>query len=75
MTKITNEQYEELVESRIWDSKEDFHKMLKEVTGIEAREYAGYSYFDSVGNFIGDSNEVCVRDLLNGAYIEVEDEK
>ena len=70
--KITKEQYEELVESRIWDSKEDFHKLLEEVTGIEAKPYKGYSYFDSAGNFIGDSNEVSVRDLLNGAFIEVE---
>ena len=72
--KITNEQYIELSESRCWDSKEDFHKLLEEVTGIEARPYTGYSYFDSAGNFIGDSNEVCVRDLLNNAYIEIEGE-
>ena len=72
--KITNEQFEELVESRIWDSKEDFHKMLEEITGIEAKRYTGYQYFDSAGNFIGDSNEGCLRDLLNNAYIEIEGE-
>ena len=72
--EITKEQYEELVESRTWDSKEDFHKLLKEVTGIEAKPYMGYSYFDDAGNFIGDSNDVCVRDLLNNAYIEIESE-
>ena len=70
--KITKEQYEELVESRCWDSKEDFHKLLEEMTGIKAKHYTGYSYFDSAGNFIGDSNEVCVRDLLNRVFIEVE---
>ena len=72
--KITKEQYEELSESRCWDTDEEFHKMLEEITGIEAKRYTGYQYFDSAGNFIGDSNEVCVRDLLNNAYIEIEGE-
>ena len=72
--KITKEQYEELVESRFWDSKEDFHKLLEETTGIEARPYTGYSYFDGVGNYVGDSNDCTVRDLLNSAYIEFEGE-
>lgn len=70
--KITREQYAELVESRCWDGNEDFHNLLEELTGIEARPYRGYSYFDKAGNFIGDSFEVCVRDLLDGAGIEVE---
>ena len=73
--KITKEQYEELVESRFWDSKEDFHKLLDDITGIEAKPYGGYQYFDSNGNYLGDSNDVTVRDLLNGAFIEVEDER
>lgn len=69
--KITEKQYEELVESRFWDSKEDFHELLENMTGIEARRYTGYSYYDSTGNYLGDSNDVSVRDLVNGAFIEI----
>ena len=72
--KITNEQYEELCDSKCWDGKEDFHELLEEMTGIEARPYTGYSYFDSAGNYLGDSTDNSVRDLLNNAYIEIEGE-
>ena len=71
--KITKEQYEELCESKCWDGNEDFHELLESMTGIEARRYTGYSYYDSSGNYLGDSNDMSVRDLLNGAFIEVEE--
>ena len=71
--KISKSQYEELCESKFWDSTEDFHKILEEMTGITAKQYMGYSYYDSNGNYIGDSNDVFVRDLLNSAYIEIDD--
>ena len=70
--KISKEQYDELGFSRRWDSYEDFHKMLEETTGITAKRYIGYQYFDSSGNYVGDSDNCTVRDLLNNAYIEVE---
>ena len=71
--KISKKQYEELCESKCWDSKEDFHELLENITGIEARIYTAYSYYDEAGNYIGDSNDVSVRDLLNSAYIEIEE--
>lgn len=71
--KISKEKYEELCESKFWDGEEDFHEMLEQITGITAKRYAGYSYYDSSGNYIGDSGDVSVRDLLNNAYIEIED--
>ena len=74
INKIDREQYETLCESIFWDSDEDFHDTLEQITGITARRYTGYSYFDSAGNYIGDSNDVTVRDLLNNAYIEIADE-
>ena len=72
--KITNEQYEELCDSKCWDGNEDFHELLERYTGIEAIAYIGYSYYDEAGNYIGDSNSNSVRDLLNSAYIEIEGE-
>lgn len=71
--KISKEQYEALCESKFWDGKEDFHELLEQITDITAKGYTGYSYYDGSGNYIGDSNDVSVRDLLNNAYIEIED--
>lgn len=74
INKINKEQYELLCESKFWDGKEDFHELLEQITGITAKRYTGYSYYDSSGNYIGDSNDFSIRDLLNGAYIEIEEE-
>ena len=71
--KITKEQYEELCESKCWDDDYYFHQLLENITGIEAKRYTGYSYYDSSGNYLGDSNDMSVRDLLNGAFIKVEE--
>ena len=73
ISKINKDQYEALCESHYLDSKEDFHELLEDITGITAKRYTGYSYYDSSENYIGDSNDVCVRDLLDKAYIEFED--
>lgn len=70
--KISKEQYEELCESKFWDSDDDFHRMLEEITGITAKRYVGYQYFDNYDNYVGDSNDDTVRDLLHNAYIEIE---
>ena len=72
--KITNKQYDALRQSHSWDSTEEFNKLLKETTGIIAEPYTGYSYYDSVGNYLGDSNDIAVIDLLDNAYIVVEEE-
>ena len=71
--KISKKQYEELCESKCWDGKEDFHEILEQYTGIEARAYTGYQYYDNAGNYLGDSNNSSVRDLLSSAYIEIEE--
>lgn len=73
MDKITREQYEELCESHMWDSKEEFNKMLEQYTGIRASRYVGYSYYYDSYNYVGDSGESTLMDLLNNAYIEVVD--
>lgn len=71
--KINKKQYNELCESKCWDGKEDFHELLENITGIEARRYTGYSYYDSSGNYLGDSNDISVRGLLKEAGIEIEE--
>ena len=71
--KISKEQFEELGRSSMWDGYEDFHELLEEMTGITAKRYTAYQYFDSDGNYIGDSENFTIRDLLNNAFIQVED--
>lgn len=73
INKINKEQLETLCESKLWNGYEDFHELLEQITGITAKRYTGYSYYDSSGNYIGDSNDSTVRDLLDNAYIEIED--
>lgn len=71
--EISREQYDELCESKFWDSDDDFHRMLEEITGITAKRYIAYQYYDSSGSYVGDSNNSTVRDLLNNAFIQIED--
>ena len=69
---INKDQYDLLIETKIWDGNEDFHELLEHYTGIEAKAYTGYSYYDSNGNYLGDSNDVSsIRDLLNRACIRI----
>lgn len=69
--KITKKQYIELCESQVYDTREDFHKLLEDITGIEAQKYTGYQYY-CLGNYVGDSDNSSVKDLLDNSYIEVE---
>ena len=69
---ITREQYEELKEEEAFDTRE-YHKLLEEYTGIVAHPYTAFSYYDSAGNYLGDSGYNDLRDLLIAAYVEVSD--
>lgn len=71
--KISKDQYHDLCQSSMWDGIDGFHKKLEEMTGITAKSYVAYQYFDSDGNYIGDSENYTIRDLLNNALIKVED--
>jgi hypothetical protein len=67
--KVTKEQLENLEEAE-WLDREDFNKLLKEYTGITAEERPYYVYFNSAGEYIGDSGDDVMR-LLKSAYVEV----
>jgi hypothetical protein len=68
--KITAEQLEELEYAESFD-KDEFHKLLEEYTGITGHAYRIFAYYDSVGNYLGNSTHCDVRDLLENAYIKV----
>lgn len=72
--KITNEQYDELANEYFCGSSKDFHKKLKEITGIEAIPYTAYQYFYG-DNFIGNSEDYSLRELVKNANITVGDEE
>lgn len=69
---INKDQYDLLIETKIWDGNEDFHELLEQYTGIKAKPYTGYSYYDNNGNYLGDGNDVSsIRELLNRACIHI----
>lgn len=69
MQYITKQQLREIRDS-CYDIDE-FHDKLEEYTGIQARPYTAYQYFDDCGNYVGDSEESSLEDVLDVAYIEV----
>lgn len=70
---ITKSQKRELEEAAILGSRE-FYRLLEEYTGIEAMPYTAYQYYDNCGNYIGDSSDSALEDLLEAAYIKVVDD-
>lgn len=71
---ITAEQFDELSCSNSTWTYDDFLKKLEEYTGIEARSYTAYQFFDAAGDFIGNSDEIALEELLEKAGIEVTDD-
>ena len=71
---ITKAQLEEIEEVRWWGDIRDAHALLKEYTGIEARPYTAWNFYDEYGNYVGDSDNYSIRDLIENAYINIVDE-
>lgn len=70
MFEITKEQLKELEETLSVDRR-DFNDLLEEYTGIVAKPYIGFVYYDSADNWVGDSDNYDVREILENAYITV----
>lgn len=69
--KITREQLEELSDAFDFGRPSEFHEILEEYSGIIAKPYTAYQYFDESDNYVGDSNDFELLDLLQNARIEV----
>lgn len=69
MAQITKEQYRELKNAELCDY-EEFMRLLKKYTGIEARPCRAYQFFDVAGDYVGNSSHDVDR-LLEVAYVEV----
>ena len=68
---ITAAQFDELSTAESEFEYEEFLRALEEHTGIVARPYTAYQFYDAVGNFLDNSDETCLEDLLEKAGIEV----
>lgn len=70
---ITKKQYDEIANASFCFGRNEFNELLEKYTGVEARPYTAYQYYDVAGNYIGDSNEDDLDNLLRAAYVEVKD--
>lgn len=69
---ITKAQRAELEEACTF-GVEEAHDLLRKYTGIEARPYTAYLYYDENGDFVGSSDDNGLDDLLEKANVEVRD--
>lgn len=69
---INATELQDLKECLDWD-KEEFPNALKDYTGIIAKPYTAFQYYYENGDYIGDSDYLCIEDLLKEAKIEVAD--
>ena len=71
--KISKDKYHDLCQSNMYDNTDAFHRMLEQITGIIAKPYTVYNYYDETGMYVGNSDDSTLRDLLDNAFIEIED--
>ena len=70
---ITSQQSNELVKASSNDVQA-YHRLLEEYTGIKARPYTAYTYYDAAGNYVGSSELDALGEILEAAYIEIAEE-
>lgn len=71
---ITRDQLEDIEDAYSCSDRNSAYALLKKYTGIEARPYTAFSFYDESDNYVGDSNNDTIRDLLDNAYISVIEE-
>ena len=69
--KITEDQYQELLDAYDERRPEGIVKAFDKLTGIVVKPYTGYQFFDTAGNYLGDDNWNDIREILKEAGIEV----
>jgi hypothetical protein len=75
MTKtITRKQLAEIEEAYSFDRKEAF-ELLEEYADIKAKPFIAWMFYDAADNYIGDSDNYTIRDLLDNAYVSVVEEE
>ncbi len=72
--QITRKQLEQIEDARMCCDVEEYNKVLEEITGITAAPFTAYSYYDSDLNYLGDTENNTLEEIMKAAYIEVIDE-
>lgn len=67
---ITKAQLSQLYQTQLFDNDE-YLRLLKEFAGIESRPTTEYNYYDEYDNFLANSDETDIYELLEMAGVEV----
>ena len=68
---ITQEQLEEIEDALSCSDRETAYGLLEEYTGIKAKPYTAWAFYDAADNWVGDSDNYTIRDLIDNAYIKI----
>lgn len=68
---ITKEQIEEIEDALFCSDRETAYSLLEEYTGIKAKPYIAWMFYDEAGNYLGDSDNYSIKDVLYNAYVKV----
>ena len=71
--QITRKQFKELQEAYECLGDQQFADKLEEYTGITRKPYTAYSYYDAAGDYIGDSEDFDLFDVITNAGIDIVD--
>lgn len=74
MAKYITEAQQEKLELAVLLDNEEYRKLLREYMGIEARAYTAYNYYDENGDFIGNSEDYDLDQLMEEAGVEVRED-
>ena len=73
MAKFISKSQMEKLELAALFGGEGYRKLLREYMGFEARAYTAYNYYDESGDFIGNSEDYDLGQLMEVAGVEVRD--
>ena len=68
--KLTKQEADDLSEVLTWD-EDSFPEILEEHTGLQAKPARMFLVFDAAGDYVGNTQDDTVNDILRKAGIEV----
>lgn len=71
MAKYITKAQMEALEYACMFGNEKANNLLKKYAGIQARAYTAYNYYDEYDNFLANSDETDIYELLEMAGVEV----
>ena len=74
MAKHITKAQQEKLELAVLLNDEEYRKLLREYMGIKARAYTAYNYYDENGDFIGNSEDYDLGQLMEAVGVEVRDD-